>query len=345
MRATTLIDPFRRSWFRLAVIFLITFFVINFSGGAFLSSLMNIGWVQRLANPNNPLIDEERWTRWLVANAALFTALEPGAKIGILKALTEQWGAVWVKQDGWMVFQISGDVKAEDPGAILCFSEETAEVLLSTAEQESADVALQAVRRYIRAGEMKAYYLKTPQTLQAGFPEFLRHIGAWNGGPPFEIDEDPLPTGYLQLDPQGWTVTASHSSAGTSPNAVIDGAQEMGWQSGESMSAGMFLKVDFGRKMTVVGVELLNPWENRRDYPRGLEVAVSQDGTHWSVVAQATWSGEDTPGDGDVWVAFAPVQSWFLRLRQTENREQDGSLIIWWWSVGELRIYTSEDTP
>ncbi|MCH7591187.1 MAG: discoidin domain-containing protein [Planctomycetes bacterium] len=329
-----------RSGFRLAVVLLIVFSVINFSGRAFLSSMMSVGWVHRLVRPHDPLIDDKRWEPWLAENADLFRGLKTGAKVGVLSTLTERYGAVWVKEDTRMVMHVSGDVKAEGAGALLCLSAQTAEALLAVAAEQGPEAVQQAMRRYVRAGDLIPYYLEATEKLRAeGFPEFLRTIGAWAGGPPFEIDEDPLPAGYVLRDPRGWKVTASHGSPGPSATAVIDGSPISGWQSREAMTSGMYLQVDFGNELRLAGVELLNPWENRQDYPRGLEVSVSLDGADWSVVSRGSWLGQDAPLDGDVWIAFAPVRARFVRLRQTQDREQSGRAIGWWWSVGELRIY------
>lgn len=339
----------RRHWFTVGVVLLLSYSLANFSGRAILSALMKVEAVHRLIRGRNDLrADGSRWRRWLAENPGLFESLKVGAGIGVVRSLSDGAGAIWNRRPEGMAFALSADVRAEEPGVILSLSDGAVHALVGASDAPANAAGLsgqEALRQQLRAGEARAFYLRDVEALkEMGYPKFLRAIDAWRGGPPFEADEDVPREGYRLLVPEGWRVTASHSAEGVSASAVLDGTTETSWQSGASMNAQMFLEVDFGRQLTVSGVELLNSWENRQDYPRGLDVRASGDGKGWAALAQGEWRGDGAPDDGDVWVGFQPVQARFLRLRQTAWSEAERP-IPWWWSVGELRVFGPKTWP
>jgi glucosylceramidase len=69
------------------------------------------------------------------------------------------------------------------------------------------------------------------------------------------------------------------------------------------------------------------PGQPSGDYPRGLLVSTSTDGTTWSAPVSATGSGQITTVD----LSAGPAR--YVRLEQTGS---SGS----WWSVADLRMYT-----
>src|SRR5205823_8673709 len=95
-----------------------------------------------------------------------------------------------------------------------------------------------------------------------------------------------------QVDPQGWTATAS-PGADTAADAV-DGDASTRYTTGTGQAPGQYLQADFGRAIPARQV-VFDTGTSTGDYPRGYTVAASTDGVTWStVVASAAGTGQLT---------------------------------------------------
>jgi len=141
--------------------------------------------------------------------------------------------------------------------------------------------------------------------------------------------------GHRLLDLHG--ATASASEGADAGNAIDDDAVTR-WSTGAAQHPGQTLTVDLHATRTVGRVALdtgalteaavnWGPGQPSGDYPRGLLVSTSTDGTTWSAPVSATGSGQITTVD----LTAGPAR--YVRLEQTGS---SGS----WWSVADLRMYT-----
>jgi glucosylceramidase len=141
--------------------------------------------------------------------------------------------------------------------------------------------------------------------------------------------------GYRLLDLHG--ATASASEGADAGNAIDDDAVTR-WTTGAPQHPGQTLTVDLGTTRDVGRVALdtgaiteaavnWGPGQPSGDYPRGLLVSTSTDGTSWSAPVTATGAGQITTVD----LPGGPAR--YVRLQQTATAGA-------WWSVADLRLYT-----
>jgi glucosylceramidase len=138
-----------------------------------------------------------------------------------------------------------------------------------------------------------------------------------------------------QVSPTGWTASADPSgptnsccTADVAANAV-DADASTRYSTGEGQGPGQYLQVDFGKKIPARQV-VFDTGVSTGDYPRGYEIQVSPDGTHWDTVVPAgVGTGQFTTVDLD----GRPIQ--YVRLSLTGNDPND------WWSVADVRAYVA----
>jgi glucosylceramidase len=141
--------------------------------------------------------------------------------------------------------------------------------------------------------------------------------------------------GHRLLDLHGATAAASE---GADAGRAIDDDAVTRWTTGAAQHPGQTLTVDLGTTRDIGRVALdtgaiteaavnWGPGQPSGDYPRGLQVSTSADGTTWSAPVSATGSGQITTVD----LTAGPAR--YVRLVQTGS---SGS----WWSVADLRLYT-----
>jgi glucosylceramidase len=137
------------------------------------------------------------------------------------------------------------------------------------------------------------------------------------------------------LDLHGAT---AYASEGADAGRAVDDDAVTRWTTGAAQHAGQTLTVDLHATRNVGRVALdtgalteaavnWGPGQPSGDYPRGLLVSTSTDGTTWSAPVSATGSGQITTVD----LTGGPAR--YVRLEQTGS---SGS----WWSVADLRLYT-----
>jgi glucosylceramidase len=132
--------------------------------------------------------------------------------------------------------------------------------------------------------------------------------------------------GPQQLDPTGWTATASTSSTtDTAANAVDDDASTR-YSSGTAQAPGQYLQVDLGKVQHPQQV-VFDTGASTGDYPRGYTATTSTDGVHWTTaVSGGQGTGQFTT------VALGGRGTRYVRLTLTAA---SGS----WWSVADVRAY------
>lgn len=123
-----------------------------------------------------------------------------------------------------------------------------------------------------------------------------------------------------------WKVSASQNSQ-AAPLA-IDGNLTTRYDTGVAQVPGMWFQVELPKTTTVAGLRL-DAGTSVRDYPRGYQVELSNDGHAWSRPV-ATGQGDSPVTD----IFFPPASGRFIRIAQTGHA--DGL----YWSIHELNIFT-----
>ena len=129
------------------------------------------------------------------------------------------------------------------------------------------------------------------------------------------------PLGEVAVDRTGWSLSAS---AGTA-SAAADGSGTARWTTGANQSGGEWIQANLGAPTLFNRLSIDNT-ANPGQYPRTVDVQVSNDGTTW--VSVATQPG----ADGVTTVKFAAQVASHVRVRQTGSASA-------LWSVGELNLF------
>jgi glucosylceramidase len=138
--------------------------------------------------------------------------------------------------------------------------------------------------------------------------------------------------GLRQVNPQGWTATASPAGptdpccTGDVAANAADGDASTRYSTGAAQTPGQYLQVDFGRTVSARQV-VFDTGVSTGDYPRGYTVTTSADGVNWSTAASGQGTGQLTI------VNLAGTGARYVRMTLTAS---SGS----WWSVADVRAYT-----
>ncbi|MBM2617078.1 discoidin domain-containing protein [Actinoplanes sp. LDG1-06] len=122
------------------------------------------------------------------------------------------------------------------------------------------------------------------------------------------------------IAPTGWTATAN--PAADAALAVDDDASTR-WTTGVGQQAGQYLQVDM-RAVHPVRKIVFDTGADLGDYPRGVTVTASTDGSRWRTVKAA--------GTGQ-FVEAAPGRARYVRITLTGAAPDN------WWSVADVRAY------
>jgi hypothetical protein len=133
-------------------------------------------------------------------------------------------------------------------------------------------------------------------------------------------------------DPARWTVTASASATNNPPAFAVDGLAPTRWSSGVGQAVGQYFEIDFGGFVTVDQITLDDSYgtNEHTDYPRGLDVLGSADGTTFTSTLGSVSNATD-PG-AIVTVNFSAAMTRAVRLQINTG------VPMVWWSVHELRV-------
>jgi hypothetical protein len=133
-------------------------------------------------------------------------------------------------------------------------------------------------------------------------------------------------------DPAHWVVTASVSASNNPPGFAVDGLPPTRWSSGVGQAIGQYVDVDFGGFVVVNQVTLDDSYgaNEHTDYPRGVDVLGSTDGSTFSATLGSFAYATD-PG-AIVAMPFAPATARAVRLQLNTG------VPTVWWSIHELRV-------
>lgn len=150
-------------------------------------------------------------------------------------------------------------------------------------------------------------------------------------------DAPPAQASPGSCDPADWVASASAAHPVNPPSYAVDRLPPTRWTTGAPQAIGQYLQVDFGGEVTIGRVELGHAFaaDGQSDYPRGVELLVSADGSSFSDVAGTATAPAD-PGDA-LAIELAPRPARAVRLRLTDADA------AWWWTVHELRIACTTD--
>ena len=132
-------------------------------------------------------------------------------------------------------------------------------------------------------------------------------------------------------------VVRVRTSIGSGWQALLDGQLTTRWTTGAPQAGGEWIVADLGRSQLLSAVRM-DLGQFAGDFPRGLEVEVSDDGTVWvqisrgSVAAQAMAGALADPRALPIVVSVS-ARARYVRLTQL-GRDPD-----LWWSIAELSVH------
>ncbi|RPI57517.1 MAG: hypothetical protein EHM55_01540 [Acidobacteria bacterium] len=142
---------------------------------------------------------------------------------------------------------------------------------------------------------------------------------------PAPVPGHPLPVAVIRPNVNEGAVTS-----------MIDRDRTTRWESGPQ-SDRTAVELDLGTVRMVAGIDLLlGPFVE--DFPRGLIIEASEDGTTWTEVWQGGSAGLaiaaalEAPLDVPLRYRFAPTPARLLRMRLTRNDE------TYYWSIAEMTV-------
>lgn len=173
-------------------------------------------------------------------------------------------------------------------------------------------------------GTQQARYIKIVNTATSDRWWSITEVKLANFGKPAAPSQPSLPAPTGTIDRSGWTVMASSRFAQDPEQHMIDGTRDTIWSSGVPQVPGEWVQVDMGAT-NYVDTVVVDAAGRNGDYPRGLRIYVSQDGTTWGdpVYEQSGFASQR------VAATFAPVQGRYLHVEQTGSASN-------WWSIAEL---------
>lgn len=137
-----------------------------------------------------------------------------------------------------------------------------------------------------------------------------------------------------QVDPAGWTATANPNGptdpccTGDVAANAVDADASTRYSTGAAQTPGQYLQVDFGKGVKARQV-VFDTGASTGDYPRGYTIATSADGVHWTTAVAA--------GQGTGQFTTATLSGERIRYVRITLTASSGS----WWSVADVRAYTS----
>ena len=133
-----------------------------------------------------------------------------------------------------------------------------------------------------------------------------------------------------QIDPTGWTATASASGAADPAANAVDDDASTRYSSGTGQAPGQYLQVDFGRRQHPQQV-VFDTGASTGDYARSYTAATSTDGVHWTTVTGT--------GQGSGQFTTLDLDGRATRYVRLTLDAANGS----WWSVADVRAYRAAD--
>jgi len=111
----------------------------------------------------------------------------------------------------------------------------------------------------------------------------------------------------------------------------MDAKPNTRWDTGTSQVPGMWYQIELPKTERIAGLQLDTNGSDR-DYPRGYQVELSENGVSWSKPAAA---GKGTQPLTEI--EFPPTPAKFIRITQT------GAVNGLFWSIHELQLHAKNE--
>jgi hypothetical protein len=159
-------------------------------------------------------------------------------------------------------------------------------------------------------------------------------------GPDMAKPDDPnIPSGATIGSCAGgdWVVSASNFNFDNLPGYAVDGLLPSRWSTGVAQAPGIYYQIDFGGWVMLNNVTLNEAYnkDGVGDYPRGLDVFVSPDGTDFSRKLASAAPASDP---GTLSIDFTAHAARYLRLQLNTATSPVGTTPAAWWTVHELTL-------
>jgi mono/diheme cytochrome c family protein/glucose/arabinose dehydrogenase len=145
---------------------------------------------------------------------------------------------------------------------------------------------------------------------------------------PWTLEElhalQPKPIG----SPKSWKLTASDNPQDL--HLMVDGKLDTKWSSKIDQKPGMWVQIELP-ETSLVGGLWIDHGKSYREFTRGYEVQISNDGQTWS---KPIAKGKCSIGPNQI--SFAPVKTRFIRITQTGKLKGNENNIPW--SIDELQV-------
>ena len=147
-----------------------------------------------------------------------------------------------------------------------------------------------------------------------------------------DADASLVPPVLGSCDPGRWVVSASISAPTNPPAFAVDGLLPTRWSSGVAQAVGQYFQGDFGGLVGVDQIVLDDSYgaSDHADYPRGVDVLASADGTTFAATL-ATAAFATDPG-AIVTIPFPASTTRALRIQLNTG------VSTLWWTIHELRL-------
>lgn len=154
--------------------------------------------------------------------------------------------------------------------------------------------------------------------------------------PLFREDAREVLAGRLKAIPKiGWSATSNVNKGNV--KYVIDGDISTRWHIG-GRKYDVYFEFDLGRIYRIKGLSM-KCGQNSSPYPRSYRIELSADGVEWTLVAHKENSllpitAYLKPRDLSLDIAFSPTEARYIRITNTEKKEENR-----WWSLYEIEFF------
>lgn len=178
-----------------------------------------------------------------------------------------------------------------------------------------------------------AQFLKIEQTGSDGFFWWSIHNIEVNQRVIEESPIDPNDPAIFTLDRSVWKLSSSNKESWL--ELLRDTDLTSRWATQTNQESGQYVQIELEEvtSLSHLVMQTETPGQGASDYPRRLDVLVSEDGLTWALI-----SSEAGSAIGETTVNFNRVKAKFIKLVQTGNDD------FYWWSIYDLHVYGIEET-
>lgn len=179
--------------------------------------------------------------------------------------------------------------------------------------------------------EAVAFYEKLKGVRHDSVAEWAR-LGLKRPTWPLDLDIKPKPGEFLLKPKPEWRVSASSSSAETTPQAAINGDPGVRWAAGTEQAPGQWFQLDFGSRVRVSRIAF-DHWGVKcydNGWARGARALVTEDGVSWEEVPISQGGPQEAAT-----ITISPPQ--FVRSVRIELTKEHSPE---WWVICELYVFS-----